>query len=54
MRTNEKGGHREHKAIECCEIGRARSGAVDDQKLLLEQQRFRGDGTGAAAAEKFC
>jgi hypothetical protein len=25
-----------------------------NQELLLEHQRFRGDGTGATGAEKFC
>jgi len=33
---------------------RAPTGAVDDEQLLPEQQRFGGDGTGAAWTEKLC
>ena len=31
----------------------ALSGATNDKELMLEQQRFRGDGTGATRAEEF-
>lgn len=43
----------EHKSIERGQIRGALSGAIADQKLMLEQQRFRGDGADATRAEEF-
>jgi hypothetical protein len=52
-RTDEEGGQSEHKAIERGQIRGALSGAITAHELMLEQQRFRGDGADATRAEEF-
>ena len=52
-RAHEQRGQSEHDAIEGSEIRSALSGAIADQQLMLEQQRFRGDGADATGAEEF-
>ena len=51
-RAHEQRGQSEHEAIEGGQIRRALSGAIADQQLMLEQQRFCGDGTYATRAEQ--
>jgi hypothetical protein len=47
-RVHEQCGQSEHDAIDGGQIGSAASRAITDQDLMLEQQRFRGDGADAA------
>jgi hypothetical protein len=53
MWAHEEGGQPEHKAIERGEIRRTLSGAIGDQELMLEQERFSCGPAHAARAEEF-
>ncbi len=53
MWAHNEGSQPEHKAIEHGEIRRALSGAIADQELMFEQERFSCDLARAARAEEF-
>jgi hypothetical protein len=51
--AHEEHGQSDHKSVEAGQIRRALSGTIDDHELMLEQQRFCGDGASATRAEEF-
>src|SRR5271163_4958968 len=53
MWAHKEGSQPEHKAIEHSEIRRTLSGAIADQELMFEQERFSCDLARAARAEEF-
>src|ERR1700741_4761085 len=53
MWAHKEGSQPEHKAIEHGEIRRTLSGAIADQELMFEQERFSYDLARAARAEEF-
>ena len=53
MWAHKEGSQPEHKAIEHGEIRRTLSGAIADQELMFEQERFSCDLARAARAEEF-
>src|SRR5580700_1624965 len=53
MWAHNEGSQPEHKAIEHGEIRRTLSGAIADQELMFEQERFSCDLARAARAEEF-
>ena len=53
MWADKEGSQPEHKAIEHGEIRRTLSGAIADQELMFEQERFSCDLARAARAEEF-
>jgi hypothetical protein len=53
MWAHKEGSQPEHKAIEHGEVRRTLSGAIADQELMFEQERFSCDLTRAARAEEF-
>ena len=53
MWAHKEGSQPEHKAIEHGEIRRTPSGAIADQELMFEQERFSCDLARAARAEEF-
>src|ERR1700722_2280295 len=53
MWVHKEGSQPEHKAIEHSEIRRTLSGAIADQELMFEQERFSCDLARAARAEEF-
>jgi hypothetical protein len=53
MWVHKEGSQPEHKAIEHGEIRRTLSGAIADQELMFEQERFSCDLARAARAEEF-
>jgi hypothetical protein len=52
-RAHEQRGQPEHHAIERGQIRRTLSGAITDQDLMLEQQRFCRDGADATGTREF-
>jgi hypothetical protein len=50
---HEQGGQPEHQAIECSQIRGPLSGAITNQQLMFERQRFCGNGADAARMEEF-
>src|ERR1700751_2229417 len=53
MWAHKEGSQPEHKAIEHGEIRRTLSGAIADQELMFEQERFSYDLARSARAEEF-
>ena len=53
MWAHKEGRQPEHKAIEHGEIRRTLSGAIADQELMFEQERFSYDLARSARAEEF-
>ena len=53
MWAHKEGSQPEHKAIEHGEIRPTPSGAIADQELMFEQERFSRDLARAARAEEF-
>src|SRR5580700_6516775 len=53
MWAHKEGSQPEHKAIEHSEVRRTLSGAIADQELMFEQERFSCDLARAARAEEF-
>src|ERR1700747_1923400 len=53
MWAHKEGSQPEHKAIEHGEIRRTLSGAIADQELMFEQERFSSDPARSARAEEF-
>ena len=53
MWVQKDGNQSEQKAIKGGQVRGSLSGAIADDKLLLEQQGFRGDGADAAGAKEF-
>ena len=53
MWAHQEGSQPEHKAIEHGEVRRTLSGAIADQELMFEQERFSCDLARAARAEEF-
>jgi len=51
--THKESNQSEHKAIEGGQVRGSLSGAIADDKLLLEQQGFRGERADAARAKHF-
>jgi hypothetical protein len=51
--AHEERGQSEHKSVEAGQIRRALSGTIYDHELMLEEQRFCGDGASATGAEEF-
>ena len=53
MWAHKEGSQPEHKAIEHGEIRRTLSGAIADQELMFEQERFSCDLARASRAQEF-
>jgi hypothetical protein len=53
VRADEQRGQAEHEPIERGEIRRALLAAIADQPLVLEEQRFGGDGADAPGTQNF-
>ena len=52
--THEWCGQPENEPIERAEIGRALSGAIADEQLMLEKQGLCSDGACATGSKEFC